>query len=206
MRPMSPALLAALEADAALPRDFMWITVRNRETGEPMSYGAWSDLGGNTVDVIDPATGDEISRTYRGIGGVLDVSPVALLSGLTVQTVTITLNHIDEDMELMLRGFDMRRAAIELHRGFLDPNTMRLIDAAVPRFSGFVDEAPLTTPAEGQEGVLTLICASHTQDLVRSNSAKRSDADQRRRNPTDGFFRHAATVGGWKITWGQSTE
>lgn len=206
MRTISAATQAALEAGALVPRDFIWLTVRDRATGDPVNFGAWSDLGNVTVPVIDPSNGSTVNRTYRGIGAILDISPVTLISGLTVQTVTITMNHIDDDVELALRGYDMTRAPVELHRGFIDPATMRLADAAIPRFSGFVDEAPVSTPPEGGEGALTLTCASHTQDLTRYSTAKRSDADQRRRSASDGFYRHAATVGGWKITWGQSAE
>lgn len=206
MRVLSPAVQAALDAGTLVPRDFLWITVRDRSTGAPFSYGAWSDLGSIAAPVIDPSTGAEITRSYRGIGAIHDIGAVPLVSGLTVQTVEITLNHIDADMALLLRGYDMRRAPIELHRGFLDPDSFRLVSAAVPRFSGFVDEAPVSTPPEGEEGQITLTCASHTQDLTRASTAKRSDADQRRRSATDGFFRHAATVGSWKITWGQAVE
>ena len=159
-----------------------------------------------TAPVLDPATGGSVNRVYRGMGALVEVSPVVLVSGLTVQTVSISLNHLDPEIVALMQAYDLRRAAVELHRGFLDPVSMRLVAPAVPRFSGFVDEAPLTTPAEGGEGSIELICASHTQDLTRSSSAKRSDADQRRRSATDGFFRHAATVGQWTITWGQAEE
>jgi hypothetical protein len=206
MRALDPSVQAALEAGTLVPRDFLWITARIRETGAPFEYGVWSDLGSVTAPVLEPSTGAQVNRVYRGMGALVEVSPVVLVSGLTVQTVSISLNHLDPEIISLLQAYDLRRAAVELHRGFLDPVSMRLVAPAVPRFSGFVDEAPLTTPAEGGEGIIELICASHTQDLTRSSSAKRSDADQRRRSATDGFFRHAATVGQWTITWGQAEE
>lgn len=206
MRTLDPIVQSALEAGTLVPRDFLWITARDRDTGTTFEYGMWSDLGSVTAPVLDPVTGLSVSRIYRGFGALVEVSPVVLVSGLTVQTVTITLSQLDPDAINLLQNYDLRRAPVELHRGFLDPVSMRLASPAVPRFSGFVDEAPLITPAEGGSGSIELTCASHTQDLTRSSSAKRSDADQRRRSSTDGFFRHAAVVGQWTITWGQEAE
>lgn len=206
MRSISTALQEGLEAGALVPRDFLWITLRDRSTGAPQTFGLWSGLGTLSAPVLDPETGEEVTRVYRGVGAILEIGAVPLVSGLTVQTVEVLLNHIEPDVEQALRGHDMTRAPVELHRGFLDPVSMRLVGSAVPRFSGFVDEAPVSTPAEGGEGSVNLTLASHTQDLTRASTAKRSDADQRRRNSTDGFFRHAATVGGWKISWGQESE
>lgn len=206
MRALDPAVQAALEAGALVPRDFLWIVARDRETGAPYGWGAWSDVGAVTAEVIDPVSRATVSRTYEGAGGLVEVGDVALISGLTVQVVDIRLSQIDQGAETILRSYDLRRAPVQLHRGFLDPQTHRLVAPAVPRFVGFVDEAPVTTPAEGAEGGIVLTCASHTQELARSSAAKRSDADQRLRNASDGFFRHAATVGSWKIWWGQEAQ
>jgi hypothetical protein len=205
-RPISPEVQARLEAGALVPRDFLWITPRRRDTGAAVTWGAWSDLGTITADVIDPVSGVTVQRTYEGAGSLVQVSEVPLVVGLTVQSVEIQLSQIATGAEALIRTYDARRAPVELHRGFLDPATMRLAAPAVPRFLGFVDEAPVETPAEGGEGGVRLTCVSHAQELVRASSAKRSDADQRRRNANDGFFRHAATVGTWKIFWGQKSE
>jgi len=186
-----------------VPRDFLWITARNRATGAPVTWGAWSDVGTVSADVIDPASGATVTRTYEGGGAVIAIGNVQLVTGLTVQAVEISLSQLDAGAQQAVRGHDVRRAPVELHRGFLDPDTHRLVAPAVPRFVGFVDEAPITTPVEGGFGEIRLVCASQTQELTRSSTAKRSDADQRRRNASDGFFRHAATVGTWKIWWGQ---
>ena len=206
MRALDPVLQDALEAGTLVPRDFLWLTVRDRATSLPFEYGVWSDLGSVTAPVLHPVTGQQVNRLYRGVGALIEVCPVALVSGLTVQTFTITINHLEPDVLLLMQNYDLRRAPVELHRGFLDPVSMRLAAPAVPRVSGFVDEGPISTPAEGAAGSIELVCASHTQDLTRSSSAKRSDADQRRRSASDGFLRHAATVGQWTITWGQAEE
>ena len=201
MRVYPQAVLDALAGGALVPRDFVWIRPRNRSTGDPVSWGAWSDLGTITAPVIDAQTGTEVSRNFEGGGSMVQVAGVQLVTGLTVQVVTITLNQIAAKAEELVRTYDARRAPVELYRGFMNPTTMRLVAPAEVYFQGFVDEAPVTTPATGEAGAIVLTCASHVQELARSYTATRSDSDQRRRSATDDFFQHAAVVGSWSINW-----
>lgn len=203
MRALDPIVQQALEAGSLVPRDFLWLRVRDAETGNPFEYGVWSDLGTVTAPVLRPLDGQPEERVYRGIGALAEISPVVLVTGLTVQTVSISLNNLHQDIIALLQRYDLKRGEVELHRGLLDPVSMRIISPALPRFSGIIDEAPDTTPPEGGTGSIELVCASHAQDLTRYSTAKRSDADQRLRDPDDGFYRHAAVVGQWTIRWGQ---
>lgn len=197
---------ALLEQGSVVPRDFIWIVARNRSTGGAETFGAWSDLGDVSVPVLDPSTGQEITRTYRGIGAVISLSDVPLVAGLVVQSVTLTLNNIEPDVITLARQYDLTRARVELHRGYLDPQSRTLAAPARPRFSGFVDqESDVIAPA-GENGALELELVSEVQDLTRSSKARRSDADQRLRSETDGFFRHVPVVPSWKIFWGQRKE
>jgi len=204
MRSLSANVQAALEAGALVPRDFLWIVARDRSTGDPAPWGAWSGAGTVEADVIDPATGSTVSRTFEGAGSLVQVGAVPMVAGLTVQVVEIRLSQIAAGAEQLVRGYDVRRAPVQLFRGFLDASTQRLVAPAVPRFLGFVDEADVQSPAEGEEGAIVLTCASHAQELTRASPARRSDADQRGRVSTDGFYRHAATVGDWTIFWGRA--
>lgn len=201
MRALDPAVVAALEADALAPRDFLWIVARDRETGDPVADGFWSDLGAVNASVIDPADGVTRVRTYHGAGDLISVAAVPLVTGLTVQTIPIRLSQISPRVAQIVRGYDLKQARVEVHRGFLDPSSLRLVAPAVPRFVGFVDEVVISTPAEGEQGEIALTVASHVQELTRFNTATRSDADQQQRYPGDGFFRHAAAIANWQIWW-----
>lgn len=205
------ALQAALEAGTIVPRDFLWLTARNRTTGDPVTWGAWSDRGSVTAQVLNPFTGETVARDFEGAGSLVEIGRFSMVAGLAVQAIDINLSLLSDAAMTLLFGNDLRRAPVELYRGFLDPATNRLVAPAHPRFVGFVDEGPLEVPpidedGQGSGGGIKLTVASQTQDLMRSSSATRSDADQRRRNPDDGFFRHAATVGSWTIWWGQAKE
>lgn len=206
MRQIDSATDAALASGHIVPRDFLWIEARNRATGAPVERGFWSDLGTVQAPVLDPVTGQTTTRSYAGAGGLISVGPVALVTGFSVQTVDIQLSQIEAGAVDILRTYDLRRARVQLHRGYMDPASFLLVAPALPFFFGEVDQAPLTTPAEGQDGSITITATSHAQELTRSNPAKRSDADQRQRDAGDGFFRHAATVGSWRIFWGQKKK
>jgi hypothetical protein len=187
-----------------IPRDFLWLVTRNRSTGAPYAWGCWSGNRTTAASVLDPFTGNAVNRTYEGGGAMVKTSAVPLATGLVTQEVTVALSILNPGAEQVVRQYDLKRAPVQIHRGFMDPNTMQLVAPARPRFVGFVDGAPIETPEEGNDGaVVVLNCVNHVQDLHRSSAEKRSDASQRRRNPTDGFFRHAATVGSWTISWGQ---
>lgn len=201
MRQISAATLARLEAGELVMRDFFWIGARNRTTGDITERGWWSDVGTVQAQVID-ATDTVQTRTYIGGAQMVEISPVPLVTGLTVQTVDVRLSIISPSVEEAVREWDVRRAPVEIHRGLLDPSTYRMAEPAIRRFVGFVDEADIRTPEEGSDGAtVSLTCASHTQELLRSSSDKRSDASQRRRNPNDGFFRHANVVSEWQVKW-----
>lgn len=195
----------ALERRIIAPRDFLFIRPRNRLTGARVNWGVWSDVGNVNVDVIDPTDGSTVARDYLGgVGDLISISPVQISSGLIVQTVEISMAATSDQVDELFRTHDARRAPVEIHRGFLNPDNMRLVYPAIPRFVGFVDDMQATTGKAGEEGGVTLTAASLVQDLTRTSSSTRSDRDQRLRSPTDGFFRNAALVGAWRINWGTS--
>jgi len=206
MRDIEPAMQAGLEAGEVTFRDFLWFVPRNRSTGLDEPMGFWSGLGTLSAEVINPATGSPVTRVWNGGGNVISMGAVPLTMGLTVQTAEIHLSSVAAAVETLVRTHHVKRAPVQVFRGVLDPATRLLTAPAVPRFVGFVDDYSFDTPADGQPGGVMLEAVSHTQELTRSNAAKRSDADQRRRSATDGFYRHAAVVGTWKIFWGQEAE
>lgn len=203
MRADPAAVTAALADGALVPRDFLWIEPRNRDTGARTGWGAWSDLGTISADVADPIDG-VVLRVFDGGGSLIEVTPFSQVAGLSVQTIQIKLASTLDHAEVLVRQYDARLAPVSLYRGFLDPDTMRLVAPAQARFLGFVDSADIQTGAEGGESQIVLSCASHVQELTRKGTATRSDADQRRRDASDRFFEHAADVGTWQIKWNAS--
>jgi len=53
-------------------RDFIWITVKERATGNPYSEGYWSDRRDIQAQVIDAETGNTVTRDFRGAIGLIE--------------------------------------------------------------------------------------------------------------------------------------
>lgn len=203
MRALDAAEISAIQARTVVAREFLWVTARNRDTGAPESRGLWNEVFDATVQVRDGRTGAIESRAFHGVGGALAIGPVPLTSDITVRTVEIALPHIDDVVELLVRGFDVRGAPMQAYRGYLDPATRALVAPAKARFVGYVDGAPIVTPAEGGEGSVTINCVSTTRELTRTTPDVRSHESQlARTGGTDHFYADAGVVGQWEMIWG----
>jgi hypothetical protein len=205
VRDISSANYTALQDRILMPRDFIWFVVRDRTTGAAVTDGYWSDVGSITADVIDPDTGGISTRTWAGAGSLIAISDIPLVSNITVQNITVTLSQVADRVQDLVRGYDCKQGRVEIYRGLFDPNSRTMVAPAIPRFVGTIDEAPITTPKEGDSGDVSLSCTSNTVELTRSNPDTRSDASQKLRSATDDFFHDAAVVGEWNHFWGRAT-
>ncbi|WP_374833887.1 hypothetical protein [Paenochrobactrum pullorum] len=202
MRYISAANQAALEARALEARDFLWIVARNRSSGIQQTEGLWSDVGNVSAAVINPDNGLPVTRDWYGTGSLVVIDDIPLVANLSVQEIRIRLSQVHERVERIVRDYDCQQARVEVYRGLFDPSTKQMVAPAECRFVGFVDKIDIKTPAEGEEGGVTLSCVSHTQEFTRSNPDTRSDATQRLRDPYDDFFADADTATEWEIWWG----
>lgn len=202
MRHISATNQAALEARALEARDFLWLVARTRDTGVAVTEGLWSDVGSVSAAVINPDSGLSVTRDWYGTGSLVAIDDIPLVANLSVQTIEIRLSQVHERVERIVRDYDCQQARVEVYRGLFDPNTKQMVAPAECRFVGFVDKIDIKTPAEGEEGAVTLSCVSHTQEFTRSNPDTRSDATQRLRDPHDDFFVDADTATEWEIWWG----
>lgn len=204
-RSLSAENYTALQQRKLLARDFIWFQVKNRNNGDPVYDGYWSDVGTITASVIDPNTGGATSRQWFGVGALISISAIPLVSNLTVQNVTVTLSKVADRVNDLVRTYECKQGRVEIFRGLFDPETRQLVAPAAPRFVGFIDDIQIKTPEEGGEGSVVLTCNSHTQELTRTNTETRSDASQQARAPGDDFYADTAVVGGWQFFWGRAS-
>lgn len=202
---LSSASLTALQQRRLVARDFIWFVVRDRVTGAPVYDGYWSDAGTLSADVIDPDTGATSTRTWGGAGSLISISDIALVSSITVQTVSVRLSQVADRVNDLIRNYDCKQGRVEIYRGLFNPDTRELVDPATPRFVGFIDHIEVKTPKENDEGGVELTCTSHTQEMTRSNPDTRSDSSQRLRDPADNFLQDVAVVGEWNHFWGRAS-
>lgn len=193
--------------EAIAPVNFVWIIAKNRDTGAPEAIGFWNGLDAVTESVINPDTGLSVSRTYYAAGALLDIPSIPLTSDITVRQIRLKLSQINEAVQLAVRGYDIRHARVQIHRGFLSPDTMQPVAAARVLFDGWVNGAPITTPAVNGDGSIELICVSHSRLLTKTNPLRRSDEQQQRRSG-DRFRRHTDVAGNWlqDIHWGEGKK
>ena len=204
MRTLHPDIFEALSDRKLVARDFIWFIVRDATTGDPVTDGYWSGAGTINASVIDPDTGGTVSRQFVGAGGLIQISDIPLVSNVTVQNVTVQLNQVMDRINELVRDYDCKQGTVQIWRGLYDPATRKMVQAAIPRFYGFIDTIEVKTPSENSEGGVFLTCTSHTQEMTRSNSDTRSDASQRLRLSTDNFYVDTTVVGTWQHFWGRA--
>lgn len=201
-RYISPENQAALQARQLVARDFLWLVVRNRATGAQVTDGLWSDVGNVTAAVINPDTGLAETRDWYGSGTLVAIDDIPMVSNLSVQNVNIRLSQINDRINDLVRLYDAKQGRVEIYRGLFDPDSRQMVAPAECRFVGFIDQIEIKTPSENEEGSVTLVCASHTQEMTRGNPDTRSDATQKLRSSTDNFFQDTSTAGEWEVWWG----
>lgn len=201
-RYISPENHAALQARQLVARDFLWLVVRDRSTGAQVTDGLWSDVGNVSAQIINPDTGLPETRDWYGSGTLVAIDDIPMVSNLSVQNVNIRLSQIDDRINDLVRLYDAKQGRVEIYRGLFDPNSRQMVAPAECRFVGFIDQIEIKTPSENEEGSVTLVCASHTQEMTRGNPDTRSDATQKLRSSTDNFFQDTSTAGEWEVFWG----
>lgn len=201
-RQISPENLLALQSRQLVARDFLWLVVRDRSTGASVTDGLWSDVGNISAQVINPDTGLVDTRDWYGSGTLVAIDDIPMVSNLSVQNVNIRLSQIDGRINDLVRLYDAKQGRVEIYRGLFDPDSRQMVAPAECRFVGFIDQIEIKTPSENEEGSVTLVCASHTQEMTRGNPDTRSDATQKLRGATDNFFQDTSTAGEWEVFWG----
>ena len=168
MKNVSSSFMAALTGareNGLVVRSLVYVTVRDRASGFPVSLGFWTGGEDLDVDVIDGESGAIVTRTYLGDVN-LDVPDIPRVSDMTIQTVDITFSQIAPSVQQLARGFNARLAAVEVHKLLLDPVTGQAAGPAEVEFLGIVDGQKIEMPEAGGEG------ANHAQsDFGRDRHA-----------------------------------
>lgn len=202
--PMQTALQDAPDK-GIVPRRFVWVTARTRDTGLPVSEGFWSGDEDVTINVIDGRDGTIVARLYRGAGELLRISPIARVSDLTEQTVTIDLSQIAPAVQQLVRGYDVRLGRVEIHEMTLSTVSRQPSSPPTPVFIGVVDGAPITTPAVGGDGKAELRCVSDAISMLTRTNPRKSSYEAQKLRDGDEWGLYSASVAAWDIKWGANS-
>jgi hypothetical protein len=187
--------------NAVVPRDFIVFHAKNRDTGVESLRCFWTEVETVAVEV---RTETGVNTSYDFTGGAIEkVDPIPMRIGLTIQNTQIILNPLHTEVKNLIRLDEPRGAAVEIYRGYYDPDTFLLVARPRVRYLGTVNGAPIITPAVGGAATATIKLVGSTRELTFVNHAMKSDAEQRKRSD-DRFRRYAGKVRGWPIYWGKS--
>jgi hypothetical protein len=196
MRSYGSSTLAALQARTAIvSRVLVWFQARNRDTDAVETLGLWTG-GDHRVMTVEGQ-----SRTYYGAGNIIDLPPITYKVGVDVRIWRLGISPITDEVKQLVRSYDPRFAAVQVHRVLFDPATRAMLDSPHRVLSGFVDEVDLGTPAAGGEASCYLSIATSARALTYGLPNKNSDANQRRASG-DRFLRWADVSGSVQVWWG----
>lgn len=201
MRSVLTATNNALSARRLVARDFFWIQAKDA-SNVPQTAAFWNDRNQITCNVISGQDGSTVARTFNGSGKLITADDIPLTNDLTIRTINVTLNYLNTSIDSLIRGYNLRLALVEIHRLLFDPTTRAIVETLPPRFTGFVDGVTFNTPAVGGTGSVQLKCVSHTQELTRVSTDKRSNSAQHRRLGTDNFYQYTGVISARTVFWG----
>lgn len=205
MRDLDTNLFLALSGApdvGIIPRRLVHMTAKSFSTGETTTAAFWSGDGEETLVVESVDNDSAVSRIYHG-GVNLITGSIPLVSDLTIQTISVTLNVLDEKVEEFVRGSDLRLGKIEIHDVLYDTTTRNPVAVAPLVFFGEIDGSPIETGSAGGESQVTIRASSDViLMLTRINPAKSSYQEQKLRDGDD-WGKHSAAITTWQINWGQ---
>jgi hypothetical protein len=191
-------------------RDFIWISGKNRSTGATESLGLWNGWVPVTADVVNPKTGETVSRVYQAGGGLIGLPEIPATLQTEVRSIRVQISHLSEAAMNAIRLYNAQMAEVQIHRGVFDPSTGAIADPALCRFFGYVNHAPIPTPASGEEGAIELECVSASRLMTRKSGKLTSPELFKERykssGATDMFGKYLDVAGAWRVWWGQSEE
>lgn len=185
---------------AVLPRNFVLVWP---VSGVEPVFG-FTDFGEDiSANVVDPKTGSISSFVFYGDNApILSIDSIPLKIGLEVRTVQVRLNPLHPVVETMARAHNLRNAPVQIHRGWLSPESQLLAAAPRCRLLGQVDGAPIVTAAAGGQSRLTLKIVSGSRELTRTNPARRGPETQSLRDG-DQARKYTGTAHLWQSSWGE---
>lgn len=199
MLTLDPAEHAYLAARKPLKtRHLIWVTAKNRVTGDSETLGLWT--GDDHQDfVVEGET-----RAYYGAGNILALDEIPRVASLEVRLHQIRLSPLSPEIQLLIRGYDVRLAPIQIHRARFNAETDELLAAPRRILKGWVETIDIKT---GDRAECIVKAASNARAGTRGLTLKKSDSSQRLRQLTggrqDAFYQYTDVSGAVPVSWGE---
>lgn len=154
------------------------------------TYGLWTGEGTLQHGGVDFLGAAE---------GLLSISPIRSATQGAPGAMKVVLT-VEEDGKFdpanLINGIEVEAypgRPMIVYDVFLHPDTLALLGSFREAWTGVID----TIPHRSRGGMTTVTATGEQKvqfDMSMAPKAVRSDASQRRRNPTDGFLRHVTGV------------
>jgi len=191
MRVISSEAIAALDSGRFAVRSLLKVTLATSPS-EP--FCIWDDLGTLEVD------GD----IYIGKAGRFTLEATISGQDLTIRNLDVTLSGLDSEVAALIDAQPWHQQPILIQRAIIATDTPAILHI-MPEFSGALDQMFWREQADGTSSLI-FRCESASRELSRSGVRTRSDADQRERDPDDGFFKFAVSAVTTTVDWGRNPQ
>lgn len=201
MKNLAPAILTSRQArDAVSTHLLVWISARNRSTGELESIGLWTGPDHQSFSI------NGVPRIYYGAGAIEGFGVIRRQPGYEVRTQELRLSALAPEVITAVEAYDSRHCPVEVRLAEFNPRTDQLLAEPRVEFKGFINKADLDEEAEDEDGegaatyVLELVSSAHA--LTETSTHKFSDASQRQVNAGDGIYRYVNILNA-DVWWGE---
>lgn len=178
----------------------IWIVAREWASGDEATIGLWT--GGYSRQFVVAGQ----VRQYEGASTLLGLQALTYQPGASVvQTQTVEVGGITPEVELALRGYNARRAKIEIHQINMDPTSENIL--SIERvFKGEIDtiefnESEMSVPEMVGMGTCEITVASVARNGTRSLTLMKSDASQKLFDVNDDGRKYSDVSGSVPVTW-----
>jgi len=166
---------------------------------DPLCY--WDDIGSIVYD----------SDTYLGAAGRFDATLPDSSSDLSISGAQVRFSGLDTAIVNIIEGAVWSQRPAKIMQAVFALETPQIL-VVHNLFSGFMDRMEWTeaTPGidggQGKPSSLVLYLESTAREFSLAGARTASDADQRERDASDGFFSFAASAGSQAIDWGRGPD
>ena len=144
---------------------------------------------------------DGDDEPYLGIGDRGLAQNASMSIGGSAQGVSLTLSGVQPEIVALFDATEVMRAPVTITRLLFDSTKTILLDSKVFK-RGRIDQVNVTA-ARGAESTIEALCEDAARGLHgRAGGRRRTDADQRLVEATDGGFRHVSYAAQKTLYWG----
>ena len=194
MRAIPTILKNYLKNRDIFTRLLVWTTVQERATGSLHTAGFW------TGDVDTTFFGGR--RMYIAAGGLISVGEVTQSTGFNSVRVDLSFAANTPELLRAIRTYNARYAPIEVHKVYLDVNTLELLSPPQLEVSGIIDTITETRPPAGQSGAkVSVKVAPSTKNFTKKIPLRHSSASILEASSGDKFGQYFDLTGRVVAKW-----